>query len=561
MLFLGKSVRFEHVGLLLIVLLGLFLYLYKLDTIPAGFYVDEALTGYNAYSFLTTGKDEYGKAFPVALRFLGSYTPPLYTYFTIPAVFLLGLNIISVRVVSVVAGALGVVVVFYFLKSLRLTKSGFAPVLGAFLFAVSPWTIFFSRVGYEMNLAFFIFSLGALAGWIGIKKPKFLLLAFPLLSISTYAAHTQKFLAPLFIIALLILFRKELFAKRSLRFLIYGLLIAFIIQIPNLLLLQTPAFYTKKSLFYKGAVMNQAEKINTFLPMGTSVLLAFLREFFSQFLNYFSPRSLFFLPDPNLQRSMPELAVFYHWMVVPYLVGLYVFWKNKKKAAFKYVFLLAVVAPLPTAFVGDPFSSQRALPLLLPLILIIAVGMDKLIYKKPVLIWASVFLLLIASSFLLLWRSYFVFLPKERAKVWGYGFEQLAEEVKRRPDEWFVIDQTRIKPAYIQLTFFLQYPPEEFQARVDKNIKDNYYTKTEFDPHYKFANIETRNIDWEEDIYKKQILVGDELTISPGQADEHFLDKVFEIKDPLENIVFVGFETNPELKCAHISNKNIHCKK
>lgn len=527
-----------------IVVLGVFLYFHKLDVIPSGFYIDEALPGYNAYSLLETGKDEYGKAFPTALRFYGSYNPPLYTYLTILPVAFLGLTIFSVRFMAAFSGVLSIVVVYYFLKKINLTKSKLTPAVAALLFTISPWAVLYSRVGYEISLAFLLFSVGSLFVWLGFKKPRLLILGLSLLSLSTYVAYTQRFLVPIFILGTLLVFAKKINVDKLRRHLVVGLVVAMIIQIPHLLIITTPAFFPKSGLFYE-----------------ITTPLAFLREFLSQYFTYFSPRSLFFLPDPDLQRSIPLLSVFYFWMVIPYFIGLYALWKERRKPAVKYVLFLLFITPAVAALTHDPFSTHRALPSLLPMIIVISLGIDRLIYKHPTVKWVPIFLVFIAGSLILLWRSYFVFLPKERAKVWGYGFEQLAKQIKERPDEWFVIDQARIKPAYIQLAFFLQYPPQEFQSKVDQSIKDNYYTKTEFDSHYKFANIETRNINWEEDIYKKQILVGDELTISPRQADEHFLDKVFEIKDPLENIVFVGFKTNPELKCAHISNKNIHCKK
>ena len=76
-----------------------------------------------------------------------------------------------------------------------------------------------------------------------------------------------------------------------------------------------------------------------------------------------------------------------------------------------------------------------------------------------------------------------------------------------------------------------------------------------WDSSYKFNNIETRTINWEEDIYKEQILVGDELTISENQAKEHFLEKLFEIKDPMYKIIFIAFKTNPTLKCNKQRNE------
>ena len=141
---------------LLIILLAVFLRFYKLGEIPNGLYVDEAAIGYNAYSFLKTGRDEYGKPWPVFLRSYGSYAPPLYTYATILPVAFLGLNPFAVRFVSAVSGVLCVLLIYLIFKNLDFLNRRFIPEIGAFILAFSPWTIFFSRGAYEANLAFII---------------------------------------------------------------------------------------------------------------------------------------------------------------------------------------------------------------------------------------------------------------------------------------------------------------------------------------------------------------------------------------------------------------------
>src|SRR3972149_11650128 len=121
-------------GLILVFILGIFVYFYKLDKIPSGFYIDEALPGYNAYSLLLTGKDEFGKTFPMFLRFCGSYNPPLFTYLVIPWVASLGLNIFGVRAPSALAGLLSGLVVYFFLRNSHFLKRRLSVFFGAFFF-------------------------------------------------------------------------------------------------------------------------------------------------------------------------------------------------------------------------------------------------------------------------------------------------------------------------------------------------------------------------------------------------------------------------------------------
>ncbi|MDO8610433.1 MAG: hypothetical protein Q7R95_07830, partial [bacterium] len=63
-----------------IILLAGFLRLYKLGEVPGSLDWDEASIGWNAYSLLKTGTDEYGKAWPVSIRSFNDYKPPMYVY-------------------------------------------------------------------------------------------------------------------------------------------------------------------------------------------------------------------------------------------------------------------------------------------------------------------------------------------------------------------------------------------------------------------------------------------------------------------------------------------------
>ncbi|MCX6706249.1 MAG: glycosyltransferase family 39 protein [Candidatus Woesebacteria bacterium] len=533
----------EIVLLILIILLSLFLRFYKLGEIPNGLYVDEAVSAYNAHSILETGKDEYGKSFPMAFRFFGSYSPPLYTYLTTIPIKIIGLSALSARLISALSGVVGVLLIYFFF-------SGRKGLIASGILAISPWAIFYSRVGYEINLGFILLSLGILFLWLGINKPRFLFWAYIILSLSTYGAHFERYLAPFILITSIIVFR---------RFSLWGTIVALIIQIPNIYLFFTPAFFAKGGLFYQELIITQVKKISIF-PTLLSYPLSFVREFASRYLGYFSPRNLFLLEDYDLQRSAPGLSVFYFWLVVPYLAGLYQLIKEKKKIFNRFLMFLLVIIPIPLALIKDPFSSQRGLPMLLPMVLVITLGFDYLLlkYKKVSYLMLTV---LIPISFIFLWRSYFVLLPYERANVWNWGFDKLTQEIVNNPKITYVIDQERIKPFYIEFAFFSKLSPEKLQNSVGGKIKENYYTNIVFNSSYKFQNIETRGVEWEKDIYKEQILVGDELTISESQAKEHFLTKVFEIRDPANEIVFVGYKTDPTTKCLRTNFESIYCRK
>ena len=262
---------------------------------------------------------------------------------------------------------------------------------------------------------------------------------------------------------------------------------------------------------------------------------------------------------PGSTEINAGVGVFYWWMVVPYVVGLYLLWKKRKELWARYVWLLLLVTPLPAALTNDPFSSQRALPMLMPMVVLIALGMIFFLkFNKNLVI--GIFVLLFFSSFVMFWRSYFILLPVERARMWSCCVGDLVYEYGIRQEEKFVIDQSRQKPMYVGLAFFMELNPNELQESVDQSIKDNYYDQINFSEIRSFVNLELRNINWEEDIYSEQILVGDELAISDEQAEEHALEKVFEIKDPGGKVIFRGWRTDPTAKCRKSVVKSELCE-
>src|SRR3989344_8709077 len=137
--------------LLIVLILASVLRFYDLANNPPGLTWDEASLGYNAYSLLQSGKDEYGSLLPLNLRSFGDWKPSLYAYLDIPFVAIFGLNEIAVRLPSGVFGVLGVYGTY--LLVYQLFKRREVALFSAFFLAISPWHIQFSRPAFEANVA------------------------------------------------------------------------------------------------------------------------------------------------------------------------------------------------------------------------------------------------------------------------------------------------------------------------------------------------------------------------------------------------------------------------
>ncbi|MEK7801728.1 MAG: glycosyltransferase family 39 protein, partial [Pseudomonadota bacterium] len=175
---------------------AIFLRVWRLDSVPPSVSLDEASIGYNAFSILRTGMDEYKTKWPLVLRAYDDWRPGLYVYLVAASVPLFGLTALAVRFPSVV---LSVITMFFTFQtarvlSRRVVKSD-APALWTLSFmAISPWHIYISRLGHEVNLGLALFTAGAyaLCHFIVTKQTRGLYWAAVFFSLSMYGYQSEK---------------------------------------------------------------------------------------------------------------------------------------------------------------------------------------------------------------------------------------------------------------------------------------------------------------------------------------------------------------------------------
>ncbi|MDO8269625.1 MAG: glycosyltransferase family 39 protein, partial [Candidatus Levybacteria bacterium] len=135
--------------LILIVLTGFFLRLNLLDSVPPHPSLDEVSIGYNAYSILKTGMDEFGNSHPILLRAYDDYRPAHYTYLVVPFIKLFGLNVFAVRMPSALLSIATIISVYFLIKSLfrKFKRVELLALATTGMLAISPWHIYISRLG------------------------------------------------------------------------------------------------------------------------------------------------------------------------------------------------------------------------------------------------------------------------------------------------------------------------------------------------------------------------------------------------------------------------------
>lgn len=162
---------------------------------------DEAALAYNALLLRESGKDEWGRSWPLALESFGDYKLLGYPLSLVPLFTLFGYSDAIVRLPSALAGGLLIVVSYYLADSFNLSKKW--RVLYAFLIATSPVFFFYSRLAFEANVALVLFVLFLAVG-LKARENKWLQLVSGLLLFMACGTYNTPLLYVPFITILLI---------------------------------------------------------------------------------------------------------------------------------------------------------------------------------------------------------------------------------------------------------------------------------------------------------------------------------------------------------------------
>jgi len=508
----------ESIILIIIIIFAGLLYFFKLNNVPSGVYVDEAVAAYDSFSLINTGADHFGQKFPISFRFFGAYTPGLFVYLNTIPIKIFGLNNFSIRFISVISTIIQLVFLYLITKFFTKNKFKYINLLSIFFISFIPWVVFNSRLGYEVTLAQTLITIAVYFLLVSTKKPNFLLISSLFFSLSIYTAHTQKILAPLIIIFSFFLLKIWRYPKKIIWLSFFLLLIT---QIPNFYLATTKSFWVKTSSVNKN-------------------YLSFIDDFNYQFFQTISPKTWFNKsPDIDLQHQIPETSLFYSWMFLPILIGfLKVFFQKNKSTEIKFIIGFFLISLIPGLLSGRFMSTQRLIPLLIPITVFLFLGLEKIInFIKNKFIIFLLFFCLTFYSLVILWRSYFILLPNLYASAWNYGVDQVVQYIQLNPDKHFIIDNTRNPRQYILFLYYLKYNPQKFHQEIGDSWSKDYYQNTNNISNISFSNIEIRPISDNDFKNINNIIIGDDLTIS--NFNNKYLKIIKEVQYPNQKPAFI----------------------
>ena len=448
---------------------------YNITNVPPSLNWDETSIGYNAYSILKTGKDEWGVRFPVHFKSYGEYKLPTQIYFSIPGVAIFGLNELGVRITPIVYGTLTVLLLFFLAKALF--KNEITGLISSFFLAISPWHIQLTRASFESSFSVFWIVIGIWFLIKGFQNSKWLLISMIPFAISVYTYNSARVFTPLFLLAILLIYRTFFFKHKKAIFLSSIIFIILMIPLIPFILNHGTARYRLVSITDELGLIPRINenrgysKLPQPLPKLIHNKVTYVSFYFIRnYLSHFSPQFLFTSGAAHKQHHVQGMGQLYLFQAPFILFGLYLLFK--RRLPFKGLFLGGLfISFIPVSVTNDSIPNALRTVIANPFYqMISAFGLYQsyLILRKK----RSTFLLVLGVmaivgllQFVLYLNNYYNLYPKLYSKDWQYGYKQVYEYINQHKDEY---DEIYFSASYGQPymfgLFYMKYPPNIFQA-------------------------------------------------------------------------------------------------
>jgi len=495
--------------ILTIIFLAFLLRIVDISDLPPSLNWDEVSHGYNAYSILKTGRDEWGTFMPTIFRAFGDYKLPVYIYLTAISEFFFGLGPLAVRLPSVIAGA--VTVLFTYLLTEELFKNSQLKIsnsklkiASAVLIAVAPWSLFLSRIALEANLAVAFITAGFYFFLRGLRDAKYQLLSAVLLGISVWTYNSARVFVPLLLVAGLLIYRSYLLPARNRHALaLAGGLIAifFVPMFLQLLNAQGQARYGNVRIIDQGAVaeIEELRNKNDFPKIFERAVfnrpVFFVGRFVQNYISHFSPGFLFINGGADFQFSLPGHGLLYPVEVVPFYFGLVIFiLKSRKQKEFRFALAWIALAPIASSITREaPHVLRNIVVLPMPMVLS-AFGilyLLRLLKSRPhKLLVGGVYGILLTAFFIRYLVAYAGEYRVNFSRAWQFGYKEAVSFTKENYHNYDkIIFSKKYGEPHEFVLFYWPWTPVSYQndPNLVRFFQSDWYWVDSFDKFY-FVN-------------------------------------------------------------------------
>ncbi|OQA93454.1 MAG: Dolichyl-phosphate-mannose-protein mannosyltransferase [Microgenomates group bacterium ADurb.Bin219] len=543
----------ETLFFLVVLVLAICLRIYRLNQLEL--FGDELDVGYQAYSLLKTRKDYRGNFLPVYLESFSESRAPFFIYSAIPFVAIFGLNEWGIRLTSAFWGILDIVFLYLLVRLIEKDKK--VAMWAALIMTIIPWHLHYSRAGFEVTLLLFLILAGTYAFIKGLmKKTIWFSGAAICFALSFYTYNTANVFTSIWIIILLFVFRFEL--KTQLVRLVPALAIFILILIPfSFSIFRGPAvsrfklisIFSDQKLIEQIILKRSADPQNLTERFFHNKLFVWSKVVLKNYLTAFSPQFLFFNGDPNPRHTVPGFGEIYIILLFFLLSGILVsLEKESKKPNIWLNWLL--IAPIASALtVGGGEQATRLFLMVPPLVVLIAIGIEKISAKIKGIFLVIVIMILtysLVGYFHELTKHY----PQEQFRYWHFGYKEAINLVNENESicrNYFLNNSH--EPILIRYLFWTGTDPNWFLNNF-KDDKENQTTNG-------FSNFSLGNVFFGHLIEENRLEGVKRILAEPGncylafQKDEIPGDWNIE-KEPIRGIKVLGLVKAPGNKDPYI---------
>lgn len=476
-----------------IIFLSFLLRVVAIDKYPVGLNPDEASFGYDAYSLLTTGRDQWGNPWPLSLQSFGDYKLPLYSYLAIPSVAIFGLNEFATRLPNALLGVLGVLGVFLMVD--EIFKNRKLALVSALFLAISPWHVMLSRGAFEANLATSFIPFGVWLFYKGLQYKKIMVFAALVFGLNLFSYHSARLITPIIVLVLIFLSRDKLKLNTttlpsmvvkhwisSSTFAVFSIVAGWTMLSSGGARVSDVAIFNPtdrgQSVFERrntGYILGLPDQISRIF---SNKFTFTLDEFAKNYATYFSPQFLFTQgPTERTYGMIPGVGALYLIELVFILTAIWTITKNREWGKWKLLLYWLFLAAIPASLAkGGGYAANRA-SVMMPVIQIVSsYGLLSLLscfktLKQEKLLKFSLFGV-IFLSFVFFLENYLYHAPSDSASSMMYGRREMVQELKKIEGQYDKIVVSRsLSEPHIYFAFFNRWGPIDYQNQTQDWIR------------------------------------------------------------------------------------------
>lgn len=500
---LNKNIFFDST-LFILTSIALFFRFYRLDLNLPPLYIDESGGHYLIYQQII-------RNYPNLFEFI--YNKIFWGSFSFSWIF--GLNPLGVRAASALYGSIGIIAIYFFVKSIGNNKHfRIVALLTALITVFSPWNFNLSRLGHSHIPILIILVCFHYYLYINATIIRQYLISLIPLYISLLYYPSSIILVFAGTIPILIEIWKQSSKKQKMTplllisFSIALVLGTFIFRYNGLSILSRSldlAIWrdinvTADSNYYRGISRLSSPSLISF-NLDTEIIgnklvfnkpLSVINIFVRNYLSFFSPEFLFIKGDPVLRHSTGQTGVLLPFLSPFLLYGAYSFFHNTRPKIKNLLIIWILFSPIPAALTKDGYGYLLRSITLMPLLTFFcAFGLIETINKinnkifKTFTIFAISIIGLFSTYYYL--YGYFHVYPAHSAVSFEAGFKELSDFQKNHQDKSLIIIWDGYYP-HLHFRFWQNTPFNDYfnhspqQHHIGQNIIYQMYSNLFFSP-------------------------------------------------------------------------------